>query len=97
MTHQETTPEIIRGGTVNNQEIEHIPVTPTFEIVLRIEEIPPLDVFYSPQHKAIVKYGEGKENWNSQLLPLQSMSRWMSYGKTHSQSHQSTSPGSRSS
>jgi len=40
---------------VNTQEIEHIPFTPTSEIVLRIEEIPPLDVFYSPQHETIVK------------------------------------------
>jgi len=35
-------------GTMNTQEIEHIPVTPTSEIVLRMEEIPPLDVFYNP-------------------------------------------------
>ena len=55
MTHQETTPKIITRGTVNTQEIEHIPITPTFDIVLRIEEIPPLYVFYSPRHKAIFK------------------------------------------
>ena len=55
ITHQETTSEIITRGTVNTQEIEHIPVNPASKIVLRIEEIPPLDVFYSPQHKAIVK------------------------------------------
>jgi len=28
---------------------------PTLEIVLRIEEIPLLDVFYSPTHKVVVK------------------------------------------
>lgn len=41
--------------TANEQEVEHIPVTPTSEIIMRIEEIPPMDVFYSPQHKAMVK------------------------------------------
>jgi len=55
MTHQEITPSIITRGTVNTEEIGHIPLTPTSEIVLRIEEIPPLDLFYSLEHKAIVK------------------------------------------
>ena len=32
-----------------------IPATPTLEIILRIEEIPPLDVFYSPTQKVFVK------------------------------------------
>jgi len=32
----------------NTQEMEHIPSARSSEIVLRIEEIPPLDVFYSP-------------------------------------------------
>ena len=35
--------------------MEHIPITPSSEIMLKIEEIPPLDVFYSPQHKAVVR------------------------------------------
>jgi hypothetical protein len=52
---QKTTLEITVEETANTQEVEHIPVTPTSEIILRIEEIPPLDVFYSPQHKAMVK------------------------------------------
>jgi len=43
-----TTQEIITEKTVNTREVEHIPVTPTYEIVLRIEEIPPLDVFHIP-------------------------------------------------
>ena len=52
---QKITQEIIVEETVNTQEVEHILVTPTSELFLRIEEIPPLDVFYSPQDKAIVK------------------------------------------
>ena len=35
--------------------MEHIPITPSSEIMLKIEEIAPLDVFYSPQHKAVVR------------------------------------------
>ena len=41
--------------TANEPEIEHTPVTPTSKIKLKIEEIPPLNVFYSPHHKAMVK------------------------------------------
>lgn len=40
---------------MNTQEIEHILVTPTSEIVLRKEEISTLDVFYIPQLKVVVK------------------------------------------
>jgi len=40
---------------VSIQDVELIPATPTSEIILRIEEIPPLDVFYSPTHKAVIK------------------------------------------
>ena len=38
-----------------DQDVEIIPEHPTGQIVLKIEEIPPLDVFYSPKHKAVVK------------------------------------------
>ena len=34
---------------------EIIPAHPTEQIVLQIEEIPSLDVFYSPNHKVVVK------------------------------------------
>ena len=37
------------------QDVEIIPEHPTGQIVLKIEEIPPLDVFYSPKHKAVVR------------------------------------------
>lgn len=36
-------------------DVEIILATPTSEIVMRVEEIPPLDVFYSPTHKVVVK------------------------------------------
>ena len=41
--------------TVGTQDVELIPATTTFEIILRNEEILPLDVFYSPTHKAVIK------------------------------------------
>lgn len=47
--------ESTEEGVKGTQDVEIIPVTPTSEIVLRVEEIPPLDVFYSPTHKAVVK------------------------------------------
>ena len=36
-------------------ETEHIPIAPPSELLLYVEEIPPRDVFYSPQHKAVVR------------------------------------------
>ena len=38
-----------------DQDVEIIPEHSTGQIVLKIEEIPPLDVFYSPKHKAIIR------------------------------------------
>ena len=37
------------------QHTEIIPALPTSEIVLKVTEIPPLDVFYSPLHKDVVR------------------------------------------
>ena len=39
----------------SQQDIEIILGNPSKEIVLKVEEIPPLDVFYNPKHRAIVK------------------------------------------
>ena len=41
--------------TIGTQDVELIPATPTSEIILRTEEIPPLDVFYSSTHKVVIK------------------------------------------
>lgn len=45
---KETTTEMEIERAINTQGMEHIHVSPSYEIVLRIEEIPPLYVFYSP-------------------------------------------------
>ena len=55
MSNVQTTKNIVTGITSNVSETEHIPITPSSELMLKIEEIPPLDVFYSPQHKAVVR------------------------------------------
>ena len=55
MSNVQTTKYIVTEITSNVAEMEHIPITPSSEIMLKIEEIPPLDVFYSPQHKAVVR------------------------------------------
>lgn len=41
--------------TTTSQHVEIIPALPTSEIVLNVAEIPPLYVFYSPLHKAVVQ------------------------------------------
>lgn len=38
-----------------HKDVEIIPENPFDEIVLHIEEIPPLDVFYNPKHRAVIK------------------------------------------
>ena len=43
------------SGLPSFNETEIIPKDPSDQIILQIEEIPPLDVFYSPKHRAIVR------------------------------------------
>jgi len=38
-----------------SEEIKVIPAFPSSEIVLKEEGIPPLDIFYSPKHQAVMK------------------------------------------
>lgn len=47
--------EMIVKGAINTQEAEYIHVSPSSEIVLKIEDIPLMDLFYSPQHKFIIR------------------------------------------
>jgi len=45
--------------------IEILPKGPSNQIILQVEDIPPLDVFYSPKHRDVVKRqrkGEGLIN-----------------------------------
>ena len=54
-TPVQTTKGLVTEISGNVIEKEHIPITPSAELVLKIEEIPPLDIFYSLQHKAVVR------------------------------------------
>jgi len=57
---------------MTQKDIEIILENPSDEIVLYVEEIPPLDVFYSPKHRAIVKTQRKKRKLDqSSLLPTQ--------------------------
>ena len=49
------------------KEIEVICKYPSSEITLNIEEIPPLDIFYSPQHKAVVRRQKKKRKLENTL------------------------------
>ena len=40
---------------IEDQDVEIIPEHPTNEIILKVEEIPPLDIFYNPKHKYVVR------------------------------------------
>lgn len=38
-----------------DKDVEIIPENPTSEIMLKIEEMTPSDIFYSPKHRAVVR------------------------------------------
>ena len=45
--------EIIESPGITSQDIEVIPVFPTDEIILKVTNIPPLDVLYNPLHEVV--------------------------------------------
>ena len=55
MTNVQIIKNIVIGETSNVAETEHIPITPSSKLMLKIEEISPLDIFYIPQHTAVVR------------------------------------------
>ena len=54
-TQQVINPKITIQGVTTTQDIEIISTYPNSKIVLKIEEIPPLDIFYSWTHKAVIR------------------------------------------
>ena len=52
-----TSPQVLSGtsGPPKSKDVEIIPKDPTDQIILQVEDIPPLDVFYSMRHRAVVK------------------------------------------
>ena len=65
----QTVDDIVTGTISNVLEMEHIPITPSSEIMLKIEEIPLFNVFYSPQYKAVVRRQRNKRKLESMLSP----------------------------
>jgi len=63
----QATKDIITGTITNVPEMKYIPITPSSELILKIEEIPPLDVFYSLQHKAVVRRQRKKRKLENML------------------------------
>ena len=62
------TTKVLNAGTSSIAAVtEHIPITPSSEIVLNVEDIPPLDVFYSPKYKAVVKRQRKKRKIESAI------------------------------
>ena len=52
-----------------SQQTEIIPTLPTSEIVLKVTKILPLDVFYNPLHKAIVRRQRKRKRVETPKLP----------------------------
>jgi hypothetical protein len=52
-----TSSQVLEGtsGPPISQDVEVITQDPSDQIDLQVEEIPPLDIFYSPKHRAVVK------------------------------------------
>ena len=50
-----STKETTESPETSCQDTEVIPAFPTDEIILKVTDIPPLDVFYNPLHKAVVR------------------------------------------
>ena len=71
-TQKTTTNTVPTEGTsippMTQKDIEMIPENPSNEIVLHVEEIPPLDVFYSPKHRAVIKRQRKKRKLNQSSL-----------------------------
>lgn len=67
MSDVHATKDMVTGTISNVSDMEHIPITPSSELMLKIEEIPPLDVFYSPQHKAVVRRKRKKRKLENML------------------------------
>jgi len=64
--------EGISGPPITQKDMEIIPENPFDEIILHVEEIPPLDVFYNPKHKVVVKRQRKKRKLDQpSLLPAQ--------------------------
>ena len=56
------------GPPITHKDVEIIPENSSDEIFLHVEQRPPLDVFYSPKHRVVVK--RQKKNRKVDQSPL---------------------------
>lgn len=63
----QVTQEMVSTMVGSVSETEHSHIAPPSELLLSVEEIPPLDVFYSPQHKAVVRRQRKKRKLENTL------------------------------
>jgi len=62
------------SGPSSAKDVEVIPKDPAHQIILQVEDIPPLDVFYSPRHKAVVRRQRKKRRTDQpSLFPEQTV------------------------
>ena len=62
------------SGLPPTTELEIIPKDPSDQVILQVEDIPPLDVFYSPKHKAVIKRHRKRRRINKpSLFPEQTV------------------------
>lgn len=54
---------------INSQNAKIIPTFPTSKIILKVTEILPLDVFYNPLHKAIVRTQRKRRRVETPKIP----------------------------
>ena len=69
-TTSNTVPTKGTSGLPISQGVEIIPKDQSDEIVLHIEEIPSLDVFYNPKHRAVVKRQRKKRRLDQSSILL---------------------------
>ena len=55
VSNAQVTQEMVSTMVGSVSKMEHSHIASPSELLLSVEEIPPLDVFYSPQHKAVVR------------------------------------------
>ena len=67
MNNTQVAQEVVSTIVSSVTETEHIPIAPPSELLLNVEEIPPLDVFYSPQHKEVVRRQRKKRKLENTL------------------------------
>ena len=67
MNNTQVTQEMVSTIVSSVTKTEHSHIAPPSELLLSVEEIPPLDVFYSPQHKVVVRRQRKKRKLENTL------------------------------